>query len=84
MFKADKFWIGAILGFIFPVIAFISVKFLKFDVHIAGKDNLLYIGAAILNLGIMRFYYSREKTNTAAGVIFATFICAILFILKIR
>ena len=84
MFNKDQFYIGAILGFIFPALAYISVNILKFDIHYAGKNHLLFIAAALLNLGIMRIYYSYNKTNTAAGLIFSTFICAILFIIMIR
>ena len=84
MFKQDKFWVGAIIGFIFPAIACFSVKFLKVDFHALGKEHLLYIASAVLNLIMMRFLYFRGRANTASGVIFSTFICAILFIILIR
>jgi hypothetical protein len=84
MYKGDKFWLGVILGLVFPLIAYISVTLLKFDVHILGKENILYIASALLNLIMMRFLYFQGRANTATGVIFSTFICALFFIILIR
>ena len=84
MFNQDKFWVGAIIGFVFPAIAYFFVKFLKIDLHILGKEHLLYIASAVLNLIMMRLLYFRGRANTATGVIFSTFICAILFIILVR
>lgn len=84
MYKDDKFWLGVILGFVFPAIAYISVALLKTDLHVLGKEHILYIASALLNLIMMRYLYFRGRANTATGVIFSTFICALFFIILIR
>ena len=84
MYKQDKFWIGVIMGFVFPALAYLLVTYLKIDIHILGKEHILYIASALLNLIMMRWLYFLGKANTATGVIFATFICAVLFIILIR
>jgi hypothetical protein len=84
MFKNDQFVIGSLLGLLLPALAYISVELLKFDVQILGKPHLLYIAAAGLNLVMMRVFYRQGKANTASGVIFSTFISAILFVILNR
>lgn len=80
MFKKDKFLVGAFLGFIFPALAYLLVEILKRDVQIFGKKHLLYIGSVVVNLIIMRLFFKSDKAETAAGVIFSTFISALLFV----
>lgn len=84
MFKEDKFWLGAVIGFIFPLTAYCLVTYLELDIRILGKEHVLYIASALLNLIMMRWLYFLGKANTATGIILATFVCAVLFIILIR
>lgn len=81
MFKKDNFLVGALLGMIFPSLAWFTVEILKFDFQFLGKKHLLYIGGAIINLVMMRFYFKYENVETASGIIFSTFISALLFVI---
>lgn len=84
MFKQDKFIIGVLLGLIGPALAFISVEILKFDVKIFGKDHLLYIVAAVINLIMLRMFFKYDKQSTATGISFSTFVCGIALIILLR
>ena len=84
MFKKDQFLIGALLGLFLPALAYVFEEVLKLDVQFLGKPYLLYIAGAALNLIMMRVFYRQEKPNTASGVIFSTFISAILFVILNR
>ena len=84
MLKKDNFLIGALLGIIFPALAWFSVEILKFDIQFMGKKHLLYIASSIFNLILMRFYFKHNKGETAAGIIFSTFISALLFVILNR
>ncbi|HUH32485.1 MAG TPA: hypothetical protein VLZ28_00950 [Daejeonella sp.] len=81
MFKADKFIVGAIFGLAFPVLAYLSVEILKFDVQVLGKKYLLYIASVVINLIAVRIYFRNDKMETASGVVFSTFISALLFVI---
>ena len=84
MFKEDKFISGVLLGLIAPALAFISVEILNFDVKIFGKDHLLYIAAAVINLIMLRMFFKYDKQSTATGVSFSTFVCGIALIILLR
>ena len=81
MFKKDKFLTGAILGLIFPALAYLSVEILKFDIQILGKKYLLYILSVDINLIVVRLYFRNDRMETASGVVFSTFISALLFVI---
>lgn len=81
MFKKDQFLVGAIMGLIFPALAYLSVEIFKVDVQILGKKYLLYIGSVIINLIAVRMYFKNDKMETASGVVFSTFISALLFVI---
>jgi hypothetical protein len=79
MLKRDNVWLGAVLGLIFPGIAFFFVEILKKNITYLEKDDLLYIGCVAINLILLRYYVRSYKENTARGIIAATFICAFIF-----
>lgn len=81
MFKKDKFLAGAIMGLIFPALAYLSVEILKFDVQFLGKKYLLYIASVVINLIAVRVYFKNDRMETASGVVFSTFISALLFVI---
>lgn len=80
MFKQDKFLVGALLGFIFPALAYLGVEILKLDVQFLGKKHLLYIGSVVINLIMLRLFFKWDRSETGAGIIFSTFISALLFV----
>lgn len=79
MFKKDNVWFGSFLGLVCPGIAFFFVEILKKNVTFLEKDDLLYIGCVAINLFLVRYYFRKDKENTARGIIGATFICAFIF-----
>lgn len=85
MFKKDTFLFGAIIGFIAPVLVFICVEILKFDIQISGKKHILYIACAIANLILVRICFKQNRAKAAEGIMFSLFICGLLFyIFKVR
>ena len=84
MFKNDHFLGGALLGFIFPVLAYVCVEILKLEVQFLGKKHLLYIASVVINLILLRLLYKTGKAETASGIIFSTFISALLFVILNR
>lgn len=79
MLKRDNVWVGLVLGLVLPAIAVFFVEVLKKNVRVLGKDDLLYIGCAAVNLIVVRFLFRKDKENTARGVVASTFICAFIF-----
>ena len=81
MFKKDNFLTGAIIGLILPVLAYLAVEIFKYDVQILGKKYLLYIASVVINLIVVRMYFRNDRMETASGVVFSTFISALLFVI---
>ncbi|NEU09808.1 stationary phase survival protein SurE [Flavihumibacter sp. R14] len=84
MFKKDKFLAGALLGLIPPALAWFIIEILKFDAEIFGKKHLLYIASVVINLLLLRYFFLNDRPETARGVIFSTFISALLFVILSR
>ena len=84
MFKKDHFLSGALLGFIFPALAYVCVEILKLDVQFLGKKHLLYIGSVVINLILLRLFFKNNRVQTASGIIFSTFFSALLFVILNR
>jgi hypothetical protein len=81
MFKKDKFLVGAIMGLIFPTLAYLAVEIFKIDVQVLGKKHLMYIASVVINLIAVRIYFRNDRMETASGVVFSTFISALLFVI---
>lgn len=79
MLNRDNVWLGLLLGLVCPGIAFFFVEILKRNISFLKKDDLLYIGCVAINLLLVRYYFRRDKENTARGIIGSTFICAFIF-----
>ncbi|MDX2001928.1 MAG: hypothetical protein SFW35_05835 [Chitinophagales bacterium] len=87
--KFDTFWFGTICGllgpilgmFIFYLLKFTSMPFPEF-VASALKPNvlspLISVGAFLVNLGLFFLFLNINWNLPARGVIFATFILAII------
>lgn len=79
MFKKDNVWIGLILGFVLPGIAFFVTEVLKKNIRLLQKEDLMYIGCVALNLILVKYFYRIDKEDMAKGVVASTFICAFIF-----
>jgi hypothetical protein len=84
MFKKDKFLTGALMGVIPPALAWFIIEILKFDDEIFGKKHFFYIASVIVNLLILRYFFRNDRPETASGVIFSTFISALVFVILSR
>ena len=84
MFKKDKFITGLLVGFVSPAIAFFLVEVLGYDGEILGKKHLLYIASVVINLLLLRFFFRSDRSQIASGIIFSTFISALLFVILNR
>lgn len=81
MFKTDKFLVGAVMGLVFPALAYLCVEILKWDAQFLGKKHLLYIASVVINLIVVRMCFKNDRMETGSGVIFSTFISALLFVI---
>ena len=84
MLKKDKFLVGAIMGLIFPALAYLAVEIFNYDVQVLVKKYLLYIASVVINLIAVRMYFKNDRMETASGVVFSTFISALLFVILNR
>ncbi|MEN5234521.1 hypothetical protein [Sphingobacterium faecium] len=74
--------IGILLGAIAPLIAYlISTYTTLFEKTVAEKPMLIYAVAVFINLLAIRFLFKGEKEALAKGVLAATCIATILYIL---
>lgn len=79
MFKKDTIWLGLGAGLFVPALAFLLVEFIKQQVNVLSKDDLLYIGCVALNLLLLKYFDKRDMDLAYKGVISATFVCAFIF-----
>jgi hypothetical protein len=84
MFKRDRFLAGLLLGVVSPAVAFFFVKVRGLDVELMGKKHLLYIASVVINLLLLRYFFRHDRAETASGIIFSTFISALLFVILNR
>jgi hypothetical protein len=84
MFKKDQFFTGLLVGVMSPAIAFFLVEIMGFNMEILGKKHLLYIASVVINLLLLRYFFRNDCTKTASGIIFSTFISALLFVILNR
>jgi len=79
MLKKDNIWLGTVLGLILPGIAFFIVEILKKNIRILQREDILYIGCVALNLLLVKYFFKKDKEQTARGIVGSTFICAFIF-----
>jgi len=84
MFRKDRFLSGLLVGVISPAIAWFLVEILGFNGEILGKKHLLYIASVVINLLLLRFFFRSDRTQIASGIIFSTFISALVFVILNR
>lgn len=79
----NSFWLGLFIGSIFPLLAFLLSRYTAWTSSFApGKEGLLYMVAAGMNLLIIRLLYRRDSPldRTAKGVVFITFIAMLAYV----
>lgn len=79
--KKDHLFIGFLLGLIAPVIAYVLSHYNLTGVDLSEKGLSFYVLAALVNVLIVRYFYRRERGNTASGVILITFIAGLLLMI---
>lgn len=79
MYKKDSVWIGLLGGLAVPSLAFLIVEFLRSNVSLYFRADLLYIGCVALNVILVNLANKNHKDQTVKGIISATFICAFIF-----
>lgn len=80
MLNRNSMVAGFLLGCIMPAIAYVVFNVLYKNVTLLHKPALPYLVAIGLNLIIIRFCYKKDVPDTGKGVILATFISMIIFV----
>jgi hypothetical protein len=83
--KKDSFWLGVLLGIVLPAVV-IGLLYLVFYVSPASIQNKQMAKIIVLgivpNAFVMRYYLVNLKADhTGRGILFVTFILAIIFII---
>jgi len=55
------------------------VEILKKNIRILQREDILYIGCVALNLFLVKYFFKKNKEQTARGIVGSTFICAMIF-----
>jgi len=90
LFKRDIFWLGIALGIIFPAFFYVVLYLLDLlvlklaNTHMLVEQKYLYLVSIAINLFAIKYYFVNLKFDkTGRGVLFVTFIFALIyFILK--
>ncbi len=86
LLNKDNFFWGALIGFIFPALAFLLIRFLastagneEFIIRPLGYDSM-QVYAIVANLIPFRIYMiNKQLDRTGRGLIFATFVLVIIY-----
>ena len=86
-FKKDSFVFGIAIGIILPFAIFGILHFIVDLFHVNGskgvrvlQDSTLQLIAIFINMFVLRYYLLKLKYDkTGRGVLFSTFICAIIY-----
>lgn len=81
MEKNTSFLLGLIAGAIAPVLAYAFRNLDLSAVGLGGKDLIVYVLALVINLFSVRFLYKKGKAAQANGIVLATFMALVLFLL---
>jgi hypothetical protein len=79
MLPKNSMGLGAALGLVLPGIVFLFEEILNQDLRIFGKESILYLLSASVNLVLVRYYLRRDADSTARGLLLSTFICTLAF-----
>lgn len=83
--KKDSIFQGILIGLIAPALAYVATTYTTIQQNLfSEKPIALYVIAALINLIIVRFTYRAGKESLAKGIVLATFLAMITYILVIR
>ena len=84
----DKMWVGALLGFLVPIITFFAYLFFNYDYISLHEDMFgillrklfapLMSLCTVLNLGLFYLFLWKKRGFAANGIILSTIIIAII------
>jgi hypothetical protein len=67
------------IGLLSPIVAFLSTSQFESNLRLLGKDDILYVISAAINLLLLRYYFKTERDNTGNGIFLSTFLCVFIF-----
>ena len=74
MLNKNSLIAGILNALIFPVMAFVTIYFLKDNLYLINKPALPYFIAIALNLGLVRVFHKKNLDQTVRGVMLSTFL----------
>ncbi|QNL49975.1 hypothetical protein H8S90_25370 [Olivibacter sp. SDN3] len=80
MMKKNHLFAGIIVGAIAPIIACLFAEHTVLHERFADKPLTLYMIAGTVNLLLLRYFYKKDASQTAGGVIAITFMGIILLL----
>jgi hypothetical protein len=84
MRKIDNMIYGALVGLIFPLIAWIIEFALNTNVYLTNRPAVPYFIAIALNLILVRIFLKMDVGKTLRGLMLVTFIVMVIVLLKIH
>lgn len=77
--------LGAVVGGVFPFIAYLLTKYTSLQANFLPEKPLaIYVLVAVVNIAIFRFAYRSGKESLAKGVLLMTFIAMIVLIYVVK
>jgi len=80
VFKKNNLFIGIIIAFIAPLIAYFFTEYTSLGARFGNKPLALYSIAGAVNLLIARYFYKHRASKTGGGVIAITFAALLLLL----
>ncbi|WP_343562814.1 hypothetical protein [Sphingobacterium sp.] len=78
----NNIWIGLGLGVIFPLVAFLLLRFTAIELYfLPEKPMATYTIAVLINLVFLRFAYRSGNDQIGKGIIIMTFLAMILYLI---
>ncbi|GEM_PF-231688 len=78
----NNIWIGLSGGTVFPLLAFLLVRFTDLELHfLPEKPMATYTIAVLINLIFLRFAYRSGNDQVGKGIIMVTFLAMVLYLI---
>ena len=85
MFKKDTYWMGILIGIIFPVVCFGILYGLRFllgnffdSVHLFSENKMMFASAALNVLPLRYLFVAKNFQKSAQGVLLITVVMIIV------
>jgi hypothetical protein len=75
----DKFYLGLLYGTALPLLAYVFGDMIQQELQKFIRPNFFYILCIALNIIIFRIALKKDYEKLARGVLFSTFIYALIF-----